>query len=132
MPILYRYICICIYVYVCVYTACICICICIYCSIYDFIYEDAAPKRRRQLGRRDSDEAVNRQMAKHFAHLPTEIVETHKIDGLLIREVVKRDRYALPPGGRLGTQYWVNLASQISSSMGGLETLKPAEKEKHI
>ncbi len=74
---------------------------------------------------------MGRAMTKHFAHIPKEVVETHRIDGLLVREVIRRDRAQLPQGGRLGTSYWVSLASQISRSLGGLQNLKPSSKE-HI
>jgi len=94
--------------------------------------QEPAPKRRRQLGRRDSEEAVNRQMEKHFSHLPQEIVETFRIDGLLIRDVIRRDRAALPPGGRLGASYWIALAGQISRACGGLDGLVPAAKVDRI
>ncbi len=92
--------------------------------------QEPPQKRRRQLGRRDSEETINRAIEKHFGHLPQEIVETFRIDGLLIRDIVKRDRAALPAGGRLGASYWVTLASQISRSTGGLDSLRPADKEK--
>jgi hypothetical protein len=35
--------------------------------------EEPALKRRRQLGRRDSEETINRAIEKHFGHLPQEI-----------------------------------------------------------
>ena len=76
--------------------------------------QEPAQKKRRQLGRRDSEETINRAIEKHFGHLPQEIVETFRIDGLLIREVVKRDRAALPPGGCLGASYWVGRSSPPS------------------
>jgi len=98
---------------------------------YRIVSYEEKVARRRQLGRRDSEEAVSRAMQKHFAHIPTEVVETHRIEGLLVREVIRRDRAQLPQGGRLGTSYWVSLASQISRSLGGLQGLRPASKE-HI
>jgi hypothetical protein len=94
--------------------------------------QEPAPKRRRQLGRRDSEEAVNRQIEKHFGHLPQEIVETFRIDGLLIRDVIRRDRAALPQGGRLGASYWIALAGLIGRACGGLEGLRPAKQADRI
>ena len=51
------------YVYICIYGMC------------TYIYmEDFGPARkRRQLGRRDSEETINRAIEKHFGHLPQEI-----------------------------------------------------------
>jgi hypothetical protein len=51
---------------------------------------------------------------------------------LLIRDVVRRDRAALPPGGRLGASYWIALAGQISRACGGLDGLVPAAKVDRI
>ena len=86
-------------------------------------------KKRRQLGRRDSEEAISRAMTKHFSHLPSDVVETHRIDGMLARDVIRRDRQALKPGQRLGGNYWAQLAGQISRCCAGLDTLLPANKE---
>lgn len=98
----------------------------------DMLYQEPQAKRRRQLGRRDSEEAVNRAMQKHFAHLPQEVVETHRIDGVLVRDIIRRDRNQLPPGGRLGSAYWVQLAGQISRACAGLDCLRPETKDPSI
>jgi hypothetical protein len=103
-------------------------------SFYNFYpYTKEAPrKKRRQLGRRDSEEAISRAMSKHFGHLPSEVVETHRIQGYLVREIIKIERGKLPPGGRLGAAFWADLAGKLSRGCQGLETLKPAKKDRGI
>ena len=93
--------------------------------------EEPAKKKRRQLGRHDSDETINKSIEKHFGHLPLDIVETCRIDGLLIRDLIKRDRAAAQPGDRRRSSYWDDLARQISRSSGGLDTLKPWREDIH-
>ena len=68
-----------------------------------------ATKGRRQLGRRSSEETIERAIQVKFAHIPAEVLETKQFDGLHIRERVRADRRALGKGGRLGTKYWETL-----------------------
>eukprot|EP00972_Heterocapsa_arctica_P108636 15997656-Heterocapsa_arctica.AAC.1 len=94
--------------------------------IYRFIYtktqhEPLAKRARKQLGRRDSDEAVERGIKRHFGHLPIEVVATHKMDGLVLREHIKRDRANLPAGGRLGSSYWVEMAGRMSRGVQSID-----------
>ena len=91
--------------------------------------QEPVTKRRRQLGRRDSEEAVQRAIDRHFGHLPAEVIETHRIDGLLLRDRIKQDRAHLPSGGRLGAHYWIELAGRMNRGMEGVDKLKPKKEE---
>jgi hypothetical protein len=87
------------------------------------------PKRRRQLGRRDSEEAISRAIAKHFSHIPTEVIETAKVDGLLVRDKIRMDRKSLSQGEGLGASYWVDLAGRVGRGCQQLEALKPSNQD---
>ena len=69
------------------------------------ITQAPAKRLRQQLGRRDSDEQVNRAMARHFSHTPSEVVEAARVDGFLARSKIRLDRQGLVPGTRLGASY---------------------------
>ena len=88
-----------------------------------------ATKGRRQLGRRSSEETIERAIQVKFAHIPAEVLETKQFDGLHIRERVRADRRALGKGGRLGTKYWETLLAQVDEHVEGLGNLRPAEKD---
>jgi len=57
------------------------------------------------------------------------VAETHRIDGQLLREIIKRDRASLAPGARLGASYWVDLAGKLGRGSQRLETLKPSNQD---
>ena len=70
-------------------------------------------KRRRQLGRRMSEEQTERALQLHFSHLPKQVVETKRINGLLLREKILSDYRAAKASDqtkRLGASYWRDLA----------------------
>lgn len=107
----------------------VCIVVNILCLISCISIQEPVAKRRRQLGRRDSEEAVSRAMTKHFAHIPKEVVETARVDGLLVHDKIRQDRAALGPGARLGASYWIELAGKVGRGVQQLETLKPCNQE---
>jgi len=72
---------------------------------------------------------VQRAICKHFGHLPAEVIETHRINGLLLRDRIRQDRQNLPAGGRLGASYWVELAGNMNRGLEGIDKLKPSVKE---
>ena len=64
------------------------------------------PPKRRQLGRRNSEEKVERSVNLHFPHVDKSYIETHRVNNLLVRERVAKDMKAAKDG-RLGNNYWV-------------------------
>jgi hypothetical protein len=93
------------------------------------ITQSLAKRPRQQLGRRDSEEQVNRAIKTHFSHIPSEVVETARVDGLLVRDKIRLDRQSLPPGARLGASYWIDLAGKVGRGVQQLDSLMPANKD---
>lgn len=93
------------------------------------IIQALAKRPRRQLGRRDSEEQVNRAIARHFSHIPSEVVETARVDGLLVRDKIRMDRQGLSAGARLGASYWVDLAGKVGRGVQQLDTLMATNKD---
>jgi hypothetical protein len=87
-------------------------------------------RKRRQLGRRDSDEAVERSIERHFAGFSQIDLETQRLNGLTLRERVRADRSKLPPKGRLGSTYWRDLVQEWSSLNAGIGGLRPEVKDR--
>jgi hypothetical protein len=86
-------------------------------------------KRRRQLGRRDSDEAVERSIQKHFSAFSQIDLETQRVKGQTLRERIRSDRHKLPKGGRLGSTYWRDLVQEWSTVSSGIGDLHPEVKD---
>ena len=93
------------------------------------ITQGPAKRPRQQLGRRDSDEVVDRAIKTHFGHLPSEVVETARVDGLLVRDKIRLDRQSLAPGTRLGASYWVDLAGKVGRGCQQLDACMPTNKD---
>ena len=93
------------------------------------ITQAPAKRPRQQLGRRDSDEQVDRAIKNHFSHLPSEVVETARVDGLLARDKIRLDRQGLAPGTRLGASYWVDLAGKVGRGCQQLDACMPTNKD---
>lgn len=74
--------------------------------------DDRTPNRKRtQLGRRDTDQQVERAMVEKLDHVPKSILSARRSkDGKTIREYIaveiKRRR---PNGGKVGCRCWTNL-----------------------
>jgi hypothetical protein len=84
-------------------------------------------KRRRQNGRRGEDEQIERSIQQHFAHLPVLVVETTRVDGLLIRDRIAKDRKAMKDecgNSRLGASYWRQLVQLYSAGVEGVQTME--------
>jgi hypothetical protein len=89
----------------------------------------ATGKRRRQLGRRDSDEAVERSIQRHFSGFSLIDLETQKVKGQTLRERIRSDRAKLERGGRLGSTYWRDLVQEWSGMNAGVGALHPSIKD---
>jgi len=89
-----------------------------------------APARgRRQLGRRNSEETIERAIQQKFSHIPSEVLETKRFDGLLIRDRIRADRSNLDKGQRLGAKYWDSLLAEVGEHVEGLGSLHPSSKD---
>ena len=88
-----------------------------------------AKRPRQQLGRRDSDEVMSRAISTHFSHLPSEVVETARVDGFLVRDKIRLDRQSLAPGTRLGASYRIDLAGKLGRGCQQLDGLLPTNKD---
>ena len=80
----------------------------------------ANTKRRRQVGRRNTDEATDRAIAEHFGKATPIQVDHHRVGGRTLREQITHDkRTAKCTGGRLGTAYWQKLKQTHDFTNGG-------------
>ena len=70
--------------------------------------------KRRQLGRRDSSEKVERQLRTHFASMSRMEMANKLVDGKNVRQQVAQDRDEFKSSGkhRMGANYWRDLASR--------------------
>jgi hypothetical protein len=96
---------------------------------------EPSKKRRRQNGRRGEDEQIERSIQQHFAHLPVLVVETSRVEGLLLRDRIARDRRAMKEecgNSRLGASYWRNLVQLYSAGVEGVQTLKAEDPSQAV
>lgn len=80
--------------------------------------EELVAKKRRQLGRRRSEEQVERAISTHFGHLSKMELETTRIEGYTARERILADIQAAKRDGvakRLGAVYWRQLRPTASA-----------------
>jgi hypothetical protein len=84
--------------------------------------------RRRQLGRRDSDETVERSITKHFSGFSQIDLETQKVNNQTLRERIREDRQKLERSGRLGSTYWRDLVQEWSG-ISSIGSLRPTTKD---
>ena len=77
-------------------------------------------RKRRTLGRRDSEEKLSRQLSQHFSHMSQQQLATVRVDGLLVRDRIKADRDKLLKGDRrrLSSSYWRDLVSEYTKGLG--------------
>ena len=87
-----------------------------------------ASKKRRCLGRRDSEEKLDRQVALHFGHMTSQQLNTIRVNGQLVRDRVRSDKSARLSAGasRLGSCYWRNLVTEYSTGLGTFGALRPS------
>jgi hypothetical protein len=75
---------------------------------------DGGGKRpRRQLSRRSSSERVSRALDQHFPEASIQQLESRRVEGKTVREVVKEDMKA-KGSGRLGATYWQQVAQKFN------------------
>jgi hypothetical protein len=72
--------------------------------------------RSRFLGRRDTDEKIERFVQDKLSHVDKILLETAVIDGKTVREKLRADTKDLAPGGRLGAVYVAQLSGELSAS----------------
>ena len=84
-----------------------------------------ASKRRRSLGRRDSEEKLNRQIASHFGHLTAQQLNTLKVGGERVRDRIVRDKKEMEADGslRMGSAYWRGLVKEYSDTQGTFNSI---------
>lgn len=89
---------------------------------------ESQQKRRRQLGRRASDEQVERCVQAHFGDLPKSVVETCVVNGQSLRSRIRHDLKNLKDEvgrqKRLGVTYWRTLRLEYAGGADGVSTLK--------
>ena len=94
----------------------------------DLLNSSHASRKRRSLGRRDSEEKLDRQVQLHFQHMTTQQLNTIRVNGQLVRDRVRSDKSARMSAGasRLGSCYWRNLVTEYSTGLGTFGALKPS------
>ena len=88
-----------------------------------------ASKKRRALGRRDSDEKLLRQVGRHFAHMTSQQLNTVRVQGLLVHERIAKDKSERMDSGstRMGAAYWRSLVREYSQTSGTFGSLQPRQ-----
>ena len=80
--------------------------------------------KRRRLGRRDSDEKIERGIKCHFGWMSKSMLASKRVDGLLLRERIEMDRQKLVDkkgAQRLGPSYWRDLSVKYGAGQGRLQ-----------
>lgn len=98
-------------------------------------HAEPSAKTRRQLGRRATDEAIERQIGQHFGDMPKSILETRTVDGLTIRARLYQDhqlRKQTGDKGRFGTRYWSDFHKLYNWEGNVLGHLKPKNPDEKI
>ena len=90
--------------------------------------DDPSKRPRRQLSRRSSSERVKRALEQHFPEASVQQLESTRVDGKTLREVVKEDMKSKGTG-RLGATYWQQVAGrfQFSNSSHDLKVKDKSE-----
>lgn len=97
--------------------------------------QEPSAKKRRQLGRRATDEAIERQISQHFSDVPKSILETRTVDGLTIRARLYQDhqlRKRSGDKGRFGTRYWSDFHKMYNWEGNVLAHLKPSNPDDKV
>ena len=87
--------------------------------------------KRRRLGRRDSDEKVERGIRCHFGWMSKSLLSSKRVDGLLLRERIEQDRKRLGEKKgcqKLGPSYWRDLSVKYGSGLGDFSVLPEVDK----
>ena len=70
---------------------------------------------------------MDRIIAEKFGNFDLVFRETHKVNGLLLRDRIIQDRRELSDGQRLGSTYFAQLAMEWSGGQASFASLKPAK-----
>ena len=68
------------------------------------------------MGRRNSEQAVDRIVETKSPTLDLVVREAHTVNGELLRDRIARDRKALPTGARLGACYFKGVLMEWSGA----------------
>lgn len=72
--------------------------------------------RRRHLGRRDSEEQVDRALREHFAHFSPEEIDVTLVSGQTLRQTIREAKSKAKPGThKLGSSCWKTLRIRFAS-----------------
>ena len=84
--------------------------------------------KRRHVGRRSSEEQVERSFHEHFGDIARDILETTKIRGLVLRDRIRQDKVSMKQQNsrcRLGANYWKELVREVSQDVDAVTWLGP-------
>ena len=74
---------------------------------------EGGKRARTQLKRRSSSEQVSRAIDQHFPEASLQQIESTKVEGQTLREVLEQDIRA-KGAGRLGATYWQQVAQKFN------------------
>ena len=86
--------------------------------------QDKTPKKRRQLGRRKTEEAVERLLKEKFGDIPTLWRETKRVNGELLRDRLLREKRART-GQRISHVIIQAIHDEYTTGDTGLWSLHP-------
>jgi len=94
--------------------------------------DSAAESKRRRLGRRDSDDQVERVIQNKLGHFTPEVVESAvSSDGESVRDYVKRNMKAMT-NRRLGSRFWCEFFTVFPLNKTPAEVLDVPEGEEPV
>ena len=91
--------------------------------------------QRRVLGRRDSEQHVERAVAVHFGHFSNTAIDVTRVEGLTLRERLRRDYRNLKkenPNKRLGANYWREVVAMYSAKEGNVNDLNVLDPKQTV
>ena len=80
------------------------------------------------MGRRSSEEQVERSIHEHFGDIARDILETTKIRGLVLRDRTRKDKVNMKQHNsrcRLSANYWKELVREVSQDVEVVTWLEP-------
>ena len=84
----------------------------------------------RRLGRRLSEDQVERSTHEHFGHISRDVLETKKVRGLVLRDRIRQDKMNTKQHNsrcRLSAHYWKELVREFSQDVETLTRLGPSD-----
>ena len=97
-----------------------------------FYLQELPPAKRRFVGRRSEDGQTDRIMNEKFGSLDLVYRETHKVNGLVLRDRLLQDRRDFAPGQRLLSTYYANVLMEWTGGQDHMVNLTPAVKGESI